>query len=62
MTDNNRFIPPRSTVEVLENVPESALRRLKQYSGRLATEAVHYMEERLPFFADLEACPELLNV
>ena len=55
MTDNNRFIPPRSTVEVLENVPESALRRLKQYSGRLATQAVHYMEERLPFFADLEA-------
>ena len=35
--------------------PESALRRLKQYSGRLATEAVHAMEERLPFFADLEA-------
>ncbi len=55
MTDNNRFIPPRSTVEVLENVPESALRRLKQYSGRLATEAVHAMEERLPFFADMEA-------
>src|SRR6478672_5321502 len=55
MTDNNRFIPPKSTVEVLENVPESALRRLKQYSGRLATEAVHVMEERLPFFADLEA-------
>lgn len=55
MTDNNRFIPPRSTVEVLENVPESALRRLKQYSGRLATEAVHALEERLPFFADMEA-------
>ena len=55
MTDNNRFIPPKSTVELLENVPESALRRLKQYSGRLATEAVHVMEERLPFFADLEA-------
>ena len=36
-------------------MPESALRRLKQYSGRLATEAVHVMEERLPFFADLEA-------
>ncbi len=36
-------------------MPESVLRRLKQYSGRLATEAVHAMEERLPFFADLEA-------
>ncbi|MGD9622027.1 MAG: PucR family transcriptional regulator [Mycolicibacterium sp.] len=55
MTDNNRFIPPKSTVEVLETVPESALRRLKQYSGRLATEAVHVLEERLPFFAALEA-------
>lgn len=55
MADNNRFIPPKSTVEVLENVPEATLRRLKQYSGRLATEAVHAMEERLPFFADMEA-------
>ena len=40
---------------MLETVPDSVLRRLKQYSGRLATEAVHAMEERLPFFADLEA-------
>lgn len=55
MTDNNRFIPPKSTVEVLETVPESALRRLKQYSGRLATEAVHVLEERLSFFAALDA-------
>ncbi|MGE2833564.1 PucR family transcriptional regulator [Mycobacterium sp. SMC-4] len=52
---DNRFIPPRSTVEILESVPESALRRLKQYSGRLATEAVQAMGERLPFFAELEA-------
>jgi DNA-binding PucR family transcriptional regulator len=52
---DNRFIPPKSTLEVLETVPDSVLRRLKQYSGRLATEAVHAMEERLPFFADLEA-------
>ena len=54
MTDN-RYVPPASTLEVLETVPESVLRRLKQYSGRLATEAVHAMEDRLPFFADLEA-------
>ncbi|BBX38071.1 hypothetical protein MMAG44476_34479 [Mycolicibacterium mageritense DSM 44476 = CIP 104973] len=52
---DNRFVPPKSTVEVLETVPDSTLRRLKQYSGRLATEAVHAMEERLPFFADLDA-------
>lgn len=38
-----------------EGVPESTLRRLKQYSGRLATQAVQAMEERLPFFGGLEA-------
>ncbi|SEH74796.1 DNA-binding transcriptional regulator, PucR family [Mycolicibacterium rutilum] len=52
---NNRYVPPKSTVEVLENVPESVLNRLHQYSGRLATEAVRALEERLPFFAGLEA-------
>src|SRR3954447_24179294 len=52
---DNRYIPPKSTVEVLETVPDSVLRRLKQYSGRLATEAVHALQDRLPFFADLEA-------
>jgi DNA-binding PucR family transcriptional regulator len=46
---------PRSPLELLETVPDSLLRRLKQYSGRLATEAVSAMQERLPFFADLEA-------
>jgi DNA-binding PucR family transcriptional regulator len=42
-------------LEMLDTVPDSLLRRLKQYSGRLATEAVSVMQERLPFFADLEA-------
>jgi DNA-binding PucR family transcriptional regulator len=46
---------PRSPLELLDTVPESLLRRLKQYSGRLATEAVTAMQDRLPFFADLEA-------
>jgi len=46
---------PRSPLELLDTVPESLLRRLKQYSGRLATEAVSAMQDRLPFFADLEA-------
>jgi DNA-binding PucR family transcriptional regulator len=54
MTDN-RYVPPASTVEVLQTVPDSVLRRLKQYSGRLATEAVASMGDRLPFFAGLEA-------
>lgn len=40
---------------VPEGVPESTLRRLKQYSGRLATQAVQAMEERLQFFGALEA-------
>ena len=52
---DNRHVPPASTLEVLDTVPESVLRRLNQYSGRLATQAVHVLEERLPFFAGLEA-------
>lgn len=52
---DNRYVPPASTVEVLQTVPDSVLRRLKQYSGRLATEAVAAMQDRLPFFAGLEA-------
>jgi DNA-binding PucR family transcriptional regulator len=46
---------PRSPLEMLDTIPEPVLRRLKQYSGRLATEAVSAMQERLPFFAELEA-------
>lgn len=54
MPDNSSALP-RSTLDLLDTVPETLLRRLKQYSGRLATEAVTAMGERLPFFADLEA-------
>ncbi len=46
---------PRSPFDLLDSLPDSLLRRLKQYSGRLATEAVSAMQDRLPFFADLEA-------
>ncbi|MDQ2637723.1 MAG: PucR family transcriptional regulator, partial [Actinomycetota bacterium] len=52
---DNRYVPPKSTVEVLETVPDTVLRRLQQYSGRLSTQAVRALEERLPFFAELEA-------
>jgi DNA-binding PucR family transcriptional regulator len=52
---DNQFVLPRSTLELLDSVPESLLRRLKQYSGRLSTQAVAAMQDRLPFFADLEA-------
>jgi DNA-binding PucR family transcriptional regulator len=53
--NDNQFTPPRSPLEVLDTVPETLLRRLKQYSGRLATEAVKAMQDRLPFFVELEA-------
>ena len=55
MVADNPFSEPRSPLEILGNVPESLRRRLKQYSGRLATETVQAMQERLPFFAELEA-------
>lgn len=55
MTDSADSPAPRSPLELLENVPESTLRRLKQHSGRLATQAVQTMQERLPFFIELEA-------
>ncbi|WP_020105645.1 CdaR family transcriptional regulator [Nocardia sp. 348MFTsu5.1] len=40
---------------VHDALPDTLLRRVKQYSGRLATEAVHSMQEQLPYFEDLEA-------
>jgi DNA-binding PucR family transcriptional regulator len=52
---DKKFATPRSTLELLDGVPESLLRRLKQHSGRLSTEAVTAMQDRLPFFAELEA-------
>lgn len=52
---DNPFLEPRPPLEILGSVPESLRRRLKQYSGRLSTEAVQAMQERLPFFAELEA-------
>lgn len=57
MADNSPGSPvlPRSTLDLLSTVPDTLLRRLKHYSGRLATEAVSAMGERLPFFGDLEA-------
>src|ERR1700737_5644456 len=46
---------PRSTLELLENVPESLLGKPKPAPGRFAPEAVAAMQDRLPFFAGLEA-------
>ncbi len=52
---DKQFPTPRTTLELLDSVPDSLLRSLKQYSGRLSTEAINAMQERLPFFAELEA-------
>lgn len=52
---DKQFPTPRTTLDLLDTVPDSLLRRLKQYSGRFSTEAVSAMQERLPFFAELEA-------
>lgn len=55
MPDNQILEQRHSPLELLGDIPESTLRRLKGRSGRLATEAVQIMEQRLPFFARLEA-------
>ena len=52
---DKQFPTPRTTLDLLDSVPESLLRRLKQYSGRFSSEAVRAMQDRLPFFAELEA-------
>lgn len=36
-------------------LPDTLLKRVKQFSGRLSTEAIGTMEDQLPFFADLDA-------
>ncbi|QKT09183.1 PucR family transcriptional regulator [Gordonia sp. X0973] len=40
---------------VRDALPDTLLRRVKQYSGRLATEAVHSMSDHLPYFSELDA-------
>ncbi|WP_422615765.1 PucR family transcriptional regulator [Nocardia jejuensis] len=44
--------PNRQTRDPL---PDTLLKRVKQFSGRLSTEAVSSMQDRLPFFANLDA-------
>ncbi|AOW92918.1 PucR family transcriptional regulator [Rhodococcus sp. WMMA185] len=41
--------------EPRDPLPDALLRRVKQFSGRLSTEAVSTMQEQLPFFDDLDA-------
>ena len=51
---DNGYVPSGSPLDLLADVPESVLRRVKHYSGRLASEAVQVMADRLPFFSQLE--------
>ncbi|WP_132991633.1 PucR family transcriptional regulator [Gordonia zhaorongruii] len=51
--DRGAHVPAPATVHAA--LPDTLLRRMKQYSGRLATEAVHSMSDQLPYFADLDA-------
>lgn len=51
--DRGAHVPAPATVH--DALPDTLLRRVKQYSGRLATEAVHSMHDQLPYFADLDA-------
>lgn len=53
---SSRFLTTADAHETLhEAFADGLLRRLKQYSGRLATEAVSSMQEQLPYFSELEA-------
>ncbi len=48
--------PPFVRQRVQRNpLPDALLRRVKQFSGRLSTEAVTSMQAQLPFFDDLDA-------
>ncbi|MCL2533046.1 MAG: helix-turn-helix domain-containing protein [Nocardiaceae bacterium] len=38
-----------------DSLPDALLRRVKQFSGRLSTEAIASMQDQLSFFADLDA-------
>ncbi|HMS77514.1 MAG TPA: PucR family transcriptional regulator, partial [Gordonia sp. (in: high G+C Gram-positive bacteria)] len=53
---SNRFVTTTDAHDTLhEAFADGLLRRLKQYSGRLATEAIGSMQEQLPYFAELDA-------
>lgn len=51
--EHGAHVPAPANVRTV--LPDTLLRRVKQYSGRLATEAVHAMSEQLPYFSELDA-------
>ncbi|MFT4199461.1 PucR family transcriptional regulator [Gordonia sp. (in: high G+C Gram-positive bacteria)] len=52
-SERGAHVPTSDSVR--DALPDTLLRRVKQYSGRLATEAVHSMSEQLPYFSELDA-------
>ncbi|WP_420880637.1 PucR family transcriptional regulator [Rhodococcus sp. (in: high G+C Gram-positive bacteria)] len=53
-----RFQPPPPGTggrPTRDSLPDALLRRVKQFSGRLSTEAIASLQDQLPFFADLDA-------
>ncbi|WP_137723721.1 PucR family transcriptional regulator [Prescottella subtropica] len=53
-----RYQPPPPTLSgrpSRDSLPDALLRRVKQFSGRLSTEAIASMQDELPFFTDLDA-------
>lgn len=57
-TDNEVHLPVNSLApsrQKRDPLPDALLRRVKQFSGRLSTEAVTTMQGQLPFFGDLDA-------
>ena len=58
MSDNEVHLPVASLApsrQKRDPLPDALLRRVKQFSGRLSTEAVTTMQGQLPFFGDLDA-------
>lgn len=58
ITDNEVHLPVKAlspSRQKRDPLPDALLRRVKQFSGRLSTEAVTAMQDQLPFFAGLDA-------
>jgi DNA-binding PucR family transcriptional regulator len=58
ITDNEVHLPVKALTPARQKrdpLPDALLRRVKQFSGRLSTEAVTAMQDQLPFFGGLDA-------
>ncbi|MFH5208296.1 PucR family transcriptional regulator [Antrihabitans spumae] len=58
LPENEVYLPVAALSPAKQNrdpLPDTLLKRVKQFSGRLSTEAVTSMQTQLPFFGDLDA-------